>query len=167
MLWSRVDGVVLCSMGPFFPAIDVFVISFQTLSEVAASSPSLLLGQFLLFVPKGGFFLLGHRVVELGIIPSRSAPCSAWMHICVFVRRFRVTARIQIDAFDFFILFNFLDRRKVFRLFPRWHMSSFIGILSIRFPLRVGRPVDRSHEIESFSADLGCSTWKNGPDFRC
>ncbi|KAF3525106.1 hypothetical protein F2Q69_00047176 [Brassica cretica] len=67
---------------------------FQTLSEVATSSPSLLLGQFLLFVPKDGFFLLGHRVVELGIIPSCSAPCSAWMHVCVFVRRFGVTARI-------------------------------------------------------------------------
>ncbi|KAF3541914.1 hypothetical protein F2Q69_00024483 [Brassica cretica] len=86
------------------------------------------------------------------------------MHIFIFIRRFGVTPRIQIDAFDFFILFTFLDRRKVFRLFPRWRGSSFIGILSRRFPLRVGRPVDRNREIESFSADSGCFTRKNGPE---
>ncbi|KAF3560950.1 hypothetical protein DY000_02015975 [Brassica cretica] len=88
---------------------------FLTLSAFAASSPSLLLGMFLLLVPKDGFFLLGHRVVELGIIPSRSDPFSAWMHTCAFVRTFGVTVRIQIDTFDFFILFTFLDRRETGR----------------------------------------------------
>ncbi|KAF3513286.1 hypothetical protein F2Q69_00006004 [Brassica cretica] len=69
-----------------------------------------------MFVLEDGFFLLGHRIVKLGIISSRTALCSSWMHICVFVRRFGVTARIQINAFDFFILLTFLDGRKVFRV---------------------------------------------------
>jgi len=38
---------------------------FLILSVFAASVPSLLLGQFFLFVPEDSFFFLGHRVIEL------------------------------------------------------------------------------------------------------
>ncbi|KAF3552524.1 hypothetical protein DY000_02006791 [Brassica cretica] len=55
-----------------------FLVSrFPTLSTFSASVPSLLLGQFFLFVPEDSFFFFGHRIIELGIILSRLEPhCS-------------------------------------------------------------------------------------------
>ena len=80
---------------------------FPTLSAFPASVPSLLLGQFFLFVPEDSFLLFGPRVIELGIVLRRTAPCTTWMHVCIFIRRFGLTARIHINAPDFSFLFVF------------------------------------------------------------
>ncbi|KAF2547017.1 hypothetical protein F2Q70_00021502 [Brassica cretica] len=64
-----------------------FLVSrFPTMSVFATSVLSLLLGQFFLFVPENSLFLFVHRVIELGIILSCTAPCMTQMHVCVFIR---------------------------------------------------------------------------------
>ncbi|KAF3608691.1 hypothetical protein DY000_02047801 [Brassica cretica] len=88
-----------------------FLVSrFPTLSVFATSVLSLLLGQFFLFVPENSLFLFVHRVIELGIILSCTAPCMTQMHVCVFIRRFGLTARIHTNAPDFSFLLVFYDR---------------------------------------------------------
>ncbi|KAF3566844.1 hypothetical protein DY000_02016863 [Brassica cretica] len=47
---------------------------FPTLSAFAASDPSLLFGQFLMFYPEDVFFFLCHGLVKQGIFLSRAAP---------------------------------------------------------------------------------------------
>ena len=74
---------------------------FPILSVFAASVPSLLLGQFFLFVPEDSFFFFGHRIIDLGIIFSRTTSCPTRIHVCVFVCRFGLTARIHIDTLNF------------------------------------------------------------------
>ncbi|KAF2557433.1 hypothetical protein F2Q68_00016799 [Brassica cretica] len=63
-----------------------------------------------MFVPEDGLFFFGHRVIKLGIVLSRTAPCTMQMHVCVFVRRLRLTARLYIDVLDFSFFFIFRDR---------------------------------------------------------
>ena len=83
---------------------------FPTFSTFAASVQSFLLGQFFMFIPEDSFLFLGHRVIELGIILSRTAPYTTRMHVCVFIRRFELNARINIDMPDFSFLLVFHDR---------------------------------------------------------
>ncbi|KAF3564583.1 hypothetical protein DY000_02014525 [Brassica cretica] len=59
---------------------------FPILSVFAASVSSLLLGQLFMFVPEDSFFFFGHRIIELGIVFSRTTSCPTWIHVCVFVR---------------------------------------------------------------------------------
>lgn len=90
--------------------LGVLASRFLTLSTFAASVSSLFLGQFFMFVLEDGFFFFGYKVVELGIVLSRTNPCAMWMHVCVFIHRLGLNARIHINAFDFSFLFIFLDR---------------------------------------------------------
>ncbi|KAF3504593.1 hypothetical protein F2Q69_00043496 [Brassica cretica] len=60
---------------------------FPTFSVFAASDPSLLFGQFLMFCPEDVFFFLCHGLVKQGIFLSRAAPCSYRMHISGWFRR--------------------------------------------------------------------------------
>ncbi|KAF2537016.1 hypothetical protein F2Q68_00021003 [Brassica cretica] len=89
------------------------------------------------------------------------------MHVFVFVRRFGLTARIHIDTPGLSFLLVFHNRGKISRVFPCWRRSDFIGVLPGHFPLRIAGPVRRSYEIESSSADSGCSAQKNGPGSFC
>ena len=106
---------------------------FPTLSAFAASVPSLLLGQFFLFIPKDSFFCFGHRIIGLGIILSHTAPCTTRMHIFVFVRRFGLTARIHIDTPDLSFLPVFHYRGKISRVFPCWRRNDFVGVFAWTF----------------------------------
>ena len=144
-----------------------FASRFPTLSVFAASVPSLLLGQFLLFVPENGFLFFGYRVIKLGMVLRDTSPCTTWMHVCVFIRRFGLTARIQSNVPDFSFLIIFRKRGKISWVFSCWPMSDFVGILPRRFSLCVAGPVQRGREIESSSADSGCSARKNSPGSCC
>ena len=134
--------------------LGVIASRFPILSVFAASVPSLLLGQFFLFVPEDSlFFFLGHRIIELGIVFSRMTPCTMWMYVCVFVRRFRLTARIHINVLNFSFFLVFHDRGKISQIFPCWRGFDFVGFFPGYFPLRVAGPVQRSLEIESSFGD--------------
>ncbi|KAF3538841.1 hypothetical protein F2Q69_00022998 [Brassica cretica] len=96
---------------------------FLTLSPFAASVSSLLLGQFFLFVSEDSFLFYGHWVIELGFVLSRMAPCTTRMHVCVFICRMGLTARIHIDAPDFSFLLVFHDKGKMMCRSP-WNQLS-------------------------------------------
>ena len=119
-----------------------FLVSRYPISSLfAASVPSLLLIQFFMFIPEDSFFLFGHRIIELGIIFSRTTSCPTRIYVSVFVRRFGLTARIHIDTFNFSVFLVFHDWGKISRIFPCWRMGGFVRILLERFPLRVAGPV--------------------------
>ncbi|KAF3490371.1 hypothetical protein F2Q69_00053637 [Brassica cretica] len=121
---------------------------FPIPSVFAASVPSLLLAQFFLFVPEDSFFFFGHRIIELGIIFSRTTSFPTRIYVCVFVHKFGLTARIHIDTFNFSVFLVFHDRGKISRIFPCLRRGGFVGIL----PGRI-RPVYRSRKIVYSSAD--------------
>ncbi|KAF3566312.1 hypothetical protein DY000_02016760 [Brassica cretica] len=103
-------------------------------------------------IPKDSFLFFGHWVIELGIVLSFTAPCTTQMHVCVFIRKYRLTARIHIDAPDFSFLLVFHDRGKISRTFPCWSRSDFVRVLPRCFPLRVAGPVEYRNLKDAFTS---------------
>ncbi|KAF2617243.1 hypothetical protein F2Q68_00039558 [Brassica cretica] len=103
--------------------------------------------------PEDSFFFFGHRIIELGIIFSRTTPSTTWMHVCVFVRRLELTARIHIDVLNFSFFLVFHDRGKISWVFPRWRRSDFVRSLPGRFPLSVAGPVQRTALLHAVSRE--------------
>ncbi|KAF3513659.1 hypothetical protein F2Q69_00006566 [Brassica cretica] len=71
---------------------------FPTLSAFAARVPSLLFGQFFLFVPEESFLFIVNRVIELGVVLSRTSPRTTRIHFGVFIRREDLPVFFRVGA---------------------------------------------------------------------